>query len=132
MITAKRTPPTALIIGDAAAILVVTWIGFLSHSEGIANLRWLTTFIPLCLAWALQSPWLGLYRPEITCNPRQVWRVVLAALLAAPLAGLLRALMLGTMVIPVFVGVLGGVSALGMAFWRLAYAFFAARAGKNG
>jgi ABC-type xylose transport system permease subunit len=54
----------------------------------------------------------------MTSNPKQLWRPVLAMLLAAPLAGLLRAMMLNSVVIPLFVLILGGSAALGMLVWR--------------
>jgi hypothetical protein len=43
---------------------------------------------------------------------------VLAMLLAAPLTGLLRAVMLNSVVIPLFVLILGGSAALDMLVWR--------------
>ena len=46
------------------AILVVAMIGFATHRESVLTPRLLTTFLPLCAAWALQAPWLGLYRRE--------------------------------------------------------------------
>jgi hypothetical protein len=39
-------------------------------------------------------------------------------LLAAPLAGTLRAVMLGSVVLPLFVGILGASCAFGMFLWR--------------
>lgn len=129
--TKVSTPPT-LIVGDALVILVVTWIGFLSHGETLASPRWLTTFIPVSVAWALEAPWLRVYRPEIYCNPRQIWRVPLAMLLAAPLAGVLRGVMLDSPVLPLFVGVMGLTWAGGMTIWRLLYLIVANRAGRHG
>ena len=124
---------TALILGDLIAILLVTLVGFIFHGESIASPRWLTTFFPFALAWALQAPWLGLYRPAVASNMRAAWwRAALAALLAAPMAGLLRALLLGSVVIPVFVSVLALTAAAGMALWRLAFPLLAPRMEKNG
>ena len=124
---------TALIIGDLLAILLVTLLGFVFHGESIANPRWLTTFIPFTAAWGLQAPWFGLYRPAMAGNIRQAWwRAALAALLAAPMAGLLRAILLGSVVSPVFVTVLALTGALGMGLWRLAYTVGKPRLGKNG
>ena len=132
---AKNGPTllTALIVGDLIAILLVTLIGFIFHGESIANPRWLTTFFPFTAAWALQAPWLGLYRPAVASNVREAWwRAGLAALLAAPMAGLLRALLLGSVVIPVFVIVLALTAAAVVALWRLSYALRSPRLGKNG
>lgn len=123
----------ALITGDLLAILLVTLLGFIFHGEGIASPRWLTTFVPFAAAWALQAPWLGLYQPAIAGNWRQSWwRAGVSALLAAPMAGLLRAMMLGSVVVPVFVIVLALTAAAGMAIWRLAFSQRMAQVGKNG
>jgi hypothetical protein len=131
MVTKKI--PTPLLIGDGLAILVVTWIGFLSHKESLLSPRWLTTLLPVAASWALVAPWLGNYRPDLTCNPRQSWwRAALAMLLAAPLAGFFRALMLDTLVVPIFVVVLGLISAVGMSVWRLAYALITRKEGNHG
>lgn len=124
--------PPLLLTGDGLTILAVTWIGFLTHKESLLDPRWLTTFLPLVAAWALVAPWLGNYRDSIACNPRQFWRAGWAMVLAAPLAGLLRALMLSTVVTPIFVFVVGGISAVGMMIWRLAYAWFANKTGRHG
>lgn len=109
-----------LILGDILALAVITLIGFGTHNELIQFPidRILATFLPLLSGWFLISPWLGLFIPEITSNPRQLWRPVLAMLLAAPLAGLLRAMMLNGVAIPLFVWILGGSAALGMLVWR--------------
>jgi len=109
-----------IILGDILALAVITLIGFANHNELrlLPYYRMLASFLPLVAGWFLISPWLGLFKPEITSNPRQLWRPVLAMLLAAPLAGLLRALMLNSVVIPLFVLILGGSAALGMLVWR--------------
>lgn len=110
-----------LIFGDIIALVAITLIGFANHNELLTFPigRIMATFLPLLAGWFLIAPWLGLFKPEITSNPRQLWRPVLAMLLAAPLAGLLRALMLNSIVIPLFVLILGGSAALGMLVWRV-------------
>lgn len=109
-----------LVLGDILSLAVITLIGFANHKElAIFPLeRILATFLPLLAGWFLIAPWLGLFKPEITSDPRQLWRPILAMFLAAPLAGLLRALMLNSVVIPFFVLILGGSAALGMVVWR--------------
>ena len=109
-----------LILGDALALVVITLIGFGTHNELVLFPveRIMATFLPLLAGWFLIAPWLGLFKDEITSNARQLWRPVLAMLLAAPLTGLLRAMMLNGVVIPLFVLVLGGSAALGMLVWR--------------
>ncbi len=126
---ANRTllPPWALRLGDAVVLLAVTFAGFASHDEGLAGGRWLTTYVPLLIAWGLVAPWLGNYRPEVWRRPAQAWRALLAMVLAAPLVGFLRAVLLGGVVIPIFVVALGGISALALTAWRLVWAWLALR-----
>jgi hypothetical protein len=109
-----------LIIGDILAIALVTVIGFATHGETEASFlpRMLTTFLPLLLGWFLAAPFLGLFRLEATSDPRQLWRPMLAMILAGPLAVLLRAFLLNTVVIPIFGVVLSASAGLGMVVWR--------------
>jgi hypothetical protein len=109
-----------LVLGDVLTIAILTLIGFAMHGELQTSflVRMFTTFLPLLAGWFLIAPWLGLFRPEITKEPRQLWRPLLAMLLAAPLAGTLRAVMLGSVVLPLFVGILGASCAFGMFLWR--------------
>jgi flagellar biosynthesis protein FliQ len=114
-----------LISGDILAIAIVTLIGFATHNEADLSFlpRMLAAFFPVTLSWFLLAPWFGLFQPEITSNPRQLWRPVLAMLFAAPLAALLRGLILNAPIIPVFGLVLASTSALGMLIWREIYVF---------
>jgi Protein of unknown function (DUF3054) len=109
-----------LILGDILSLLVITLIGFANHKEltTFPLERFLSTFLPLLASWFLISPWLGLFKTEAISDPRQLWRPVLAMLLAAPLASLLRAVVLNSVVIPLFVFVLGCSAALGLLVWR--------------
>jgi hypothetical protein len=109
-----------LILGDIIALAMITLIGFANHNEltSFPVNRILATFLPLLAGWFLIAPWLGLFKAEVTSNPRQLWRPVLAMLLAAPLTGLLRAVMLNSVVVPLFVLILGASAALGMLVWR--------------
>ncbi|PWH14776.1 MAG: hypothetical protein DDG60_07280 [Anaerolineae bacterium] len=109
-----------LILGDTLTIALVTLIGFATHQETSISFlpRMLAAFGPLTLAWFLVAPFLGLFQPAISADPRQLWRPVLGMLLAGPLAALGRAFLLGTVVIPVFAVVFSGTHALGMVIWR--------------
>ena len=121
--------PTLLILGDILAIALVTLIGFATHGETDLSFlpRMAATFFPVSAAWFLLAPWFGLFHVEITSNPRQLWRPVLVILFAVPLAAILRAVLLNTIVLPVFVTILGATSALGMVIWRTLYYFFFVR-----
>ena len=111
-----------LFIGDILVLGLVTLFGFASHDElGTAGTRMMTTFVPLALAWVLVSPWLGVFRAEITDNPRQLWRPFLAMVLAGPMAAWIRGAWLQRPIVPLFVVILGGVSALSLLAWRTIY-----------
>ena len=117
-----------LLAGDALTLFLVTLYGFASHNElDSAGTRMLTTFLPLLLAWLFIAPHLGVYDPERTLEPRQLWRPFWAMVLAGPMAGWLRGVMLGQPILPVFVVVIGGVSALALLVWRSIYGFAASR-----
>lgn len=119
--------PWALPAGDGLVLLAVTLAGFANHNSSLADARWLTTFLPLCLAWALIAPWLGNYEPGVWRDPLQAWRALLAMALAAPFAAFLRAVWLNGTIIPIFVVALGGVSALSLTAWRVVWALLARR-----
>ena len=112
-----------LVLGDIIALAIITVIGFATHGETDLSFlpRMLTTFIPLLVSWFLIAPWLGLFNVQITSAPKQLWRPLLAMLLAAPMAAVLRAGMLNTVALPLFVLILGGSAALGMLIWRGLY-----------
>ena len=109
--------------GDILALAILTFIGFSTHGEtGIAFLpRMGAIFVPMMISWFLIAPWFGLFQPEITSNPKQLWRSALAMLFAAPLVAVLRGFILNAPIIPIFVAVLGVTTALGMAMWRGIY-----------
>lgn len=109
-----------LIIGDILALAIITFIGFASHGETDISFlpRMVTTFVPLLVGWFLIAPWLELFEVQITSNPKQLWRPVLAMALAAPMAAILRAAMLNAVALPLFALILGGSAALGMLVWR--------------
>lgn len=116
-------PKRILLAGDVLALGVVTALGFITHGETDLSFlpRFFANFIPLAVCWCLLAPWFGLFQEDITSNPRQLWRPVLAMLYAAPLAALIRAWLLHSAVIPIFAIVLGGTSALGILLWRGLY-----------
>jgi len=115
-------------IGDIITLALVTAIGFASHGTlDSAGLRMLTTFVPLVVAWYLIAPHLGVYDPSNVSEFRQLWRPFWAMILAAPLAAWLRGMLLNVAISPIFVLVLGGVSAVAILLWRLLYYYLATR-----
>lgn len=117
-----------LLVADVIVLALVTLFGFASHgSLGTASSRLLTTFVPLVIAWFLVAPFLGAYDLQRVSDFRQLWRPFWAMVLAGPLAAMLRGFMLNSPILPIFVVVLGGVSALSILIWRMVYALIAKR-----
>jgi hypothetical protein len=123
-----RSSQRLLILGDLAALVLVTALGFASHNTlGTAGTRILTTFLPLVAAWFLVGALSGVFDPETASSLRSLWRPALAMIYAAPLFGLFRAWALGTPTITaLFVVIMGGTGALAMLLWRSAYALWLA------
>jgi hypothetical protein len=108
-----------LIAGDIATLAIVTLIGFASHGTAYtAGTRMLTTFLPLVVAWLLMAPLLNGYDLGVVHEGRQLWRPFWAMVLAAPMAAWLRGLILSSPISPIFVVILGGVSAVSIFMWR--------------
>jgi hypothetical protein len=120
-----------LILGDIITLALVTAFGFASHGTlGSAGMRMLSTFIPILIAWVLLAIPHNAFKLEIANQFRELWRPFWAMVLAAPLAAFLRGLWLGTPILPVFVLVLGGVSALAILIWRAIYLGLVSRIGR--
>jgi hypothetical protein len=126
MYNRRMSKQNILILGDLVAITIVTLIGFATHGETSLSFlpRMLTTLVPLAVSWFLVAPWLGLFDPQVTEETRFLWRPALAMLFAGPLAVLLRAILINTVVIPIFALVLSATSALGMLVWRGVWLFW--------
>jgi hypothetical protein len=112
-----------LCFGDIIILALVTFLGFATHGEaGSAGTRMLTTFVPLVLGWLMVAPFLGAYDPQRVKDIRQLWRPFYAMVLAGPIAGWMRGVLLGNApILPLFVLVLGGTSALALTAWRGLY-----------
>ena len=109
----------ALIIGDIITLIIVTIIGFASHgTAGSAGTRMLTTLLPLAAAWFLISPHLKVYDKYLVFDWQQLWRPFWSMVLAAPMAAWMRGVILNSPILPLFVVILGGFSALGILAWR--------------
>jgi hypothetical protein len=123
----------SLILGDVLTLAVVTVIGFATHGQTDLALlprimlRMMTTFLPLLAGWFLLAPFLNLFNPETTQNPRQLWRPIYVVVLTAPLMAVLRAVMLNGIVLPLFVLIMAASTALGMLIWRIVFLFIQRR-----
>jgi Protein of unknown function (DUF3054) len=121
-----------LLVGDIVTLGLVTIFGFATHGTlGSAGVRILSTFLPVVMSWFLVAPFLGAYRLEWVVNWRQLWRPFWAMVLAAPFAAWMRAVWLENVVIPIFVVVLGGISAIAILIWRLIYWMILTRLDKS-
>ena len=121
-----------LIGGDLAVMALVTLAGFATHQElGTAPLpRILAVFLPMVAAWLALLPFARLYDLELASQARHLWRPVWAMLLCMPFAMWLRAAWLNGTVLPLFVLVMAGTSALGILVWRAAFVWLG-RIGKS-
>jgi len=126
--SSRNVQISVLIIGDVITLAVVTVFGFATHGTlGTAGERLFITFVPLALAWAAVAPFLGAYDPGRALDARQLWRPFWAMVLAAPLASWLRGVWLNAPIMPIFVLVLGGFSALAILAWRVVYVLIFSR-----
>lgn len=111
--------PWILLAGDMVTFALVTIFGFATHGTlDSAGMRMLSTFLPVLVAWLLFAPFFGVYQPGMAAEFRNLWRPFLAMVLAAPFAAWLRGVWLGTVILPIFVVVLGGICALAVLAWR--------------
>jgi hypothetical protein len=126
----KMSPVRWMLLGDILVLALVTFFGFASHNElGTAGLRMLSTFIPLVIGWLIIAPYLGVYKPAIIRDPRQLWRPFWAMILSAPMVAWIRGVWLQTPILPIFVVILGGISALALLVWRIICWFILSRSG---
>lgn len=114
---------STLILGDIITLALLTIIGFATHGEtGLSFLpRMAVIFFPIIFAWFVLAPWFGLLDESVIKSPKQLLRIPLAFLFAAPLAVILRGALLNAPVLPLFALIFGGSNALGMLLWRWLY-----------
>jgi hypothetical protein len=111
-----------LLAGDALALAITTLYGFETHGTlETAGVRIAVTYLPLLISWILIAPHLGAFDPGRVADIKQLWRPFWAMLLAAPLAAWMRGVWLGRPILPIFVVILGGISALAILVWRALY-----------
>lgn len=120
---------TILILGDVLAIALLTVIGFATHGETDASYlpRMAAAFFPVVFAWFVLAPWFELFDEGVISNPKNLLRIMLVILFAAPTAVILRAAWLNSAALPLFTLILGSTNALGMIVWRWIYIFIAKR-----
>ncbi|MCW5874364.1 MAG: DUF3054 domain-containing protein [Anaerolineales bacterium] len=107
---------TILMLGDAVLILLFMVVGLNFHDS--AAVRLLPNFVPFAFAW-----WLAGHYTDQWAVPtwRSLWKVIPAAVLAAPLGAVLRAAWLGGVALPLFTGITAAGLALVLIAWRAVY-----------
>lgn len=120
---------SVLITGDAAAIALIIITGFVTHDRVESGFlpRAAALSIPLMIVWFVLASKIRLFDPDIVLNPRQLWRPAVAMIASAPLAIVIRAAVLSAEVTPIFMIVLGLVSALGITAWRVLFLRYSRR-----
>jgi hypothetical protein len=123
MSTKTNEPSFFLIIGDFIAFLIVTIIGFANHNSQFDILRILANWIPLCLAWSMAAPLLGLWTLRQPSLLKNWWKIIWGIVLCVPLAVVIRGFILNTPTIGIFVLVMIAFSTVGLFVWRLLWFF---------
>jgi hypothetical protein len=121
MQTKKNDLSNYLILGDFAVFLLVTIIGFANHNSQLDIRRILANWLPLCLAWSMAAPILGLWNPKQLPFQKTWWRIIWATVLSVPLAVVIRGFILNTPTIGIFVLVMLAFTSLGLLVWRLVW-----------
>ncbi len=119
MDTKKNDFSNILILGDFTVFLIVTVIGFANHNSQFDIRRILANWLPLCLAWGMAAPILGLWNSKQLPFQKTWWRILWATVLSVPLAVVIRGFILNTPTIGIFVLVMLAFSTLGLLVWRL-------------
>lgn len=121
------TRQKAVIVGDVVVLVMLTVVGFATHLTLDAFGRMIITAVAALLAWVAVAPFVGVYTEEVISDPRSVWRVGWAWLLAAPLATFLRGAALDRDIPWVFVLVTIVTNGFALVAWRIGYGWWAAR-----
>lgn len=108
--------------GDVVVLIVLTIVGFASHSTLDETVRMIVTTAGVLVAWAIVAPWFGAFSAEAITRWNGVWRVALAWAVAAPVAGFLRGLLLDLVVSPTFILVTIAVNGAALVAWRVGFA----------
>jgi hypothetical protein len=114
-------------VGDAVVLVVLTVAGFATHMTLDAFWRMIVTALGSLLAWYPIGVFMGVFREHNIMSPRELWRVALAWIYAAPLATFLRGLILGRDIPPAFVVVVILINGFGLIAWRLGLGWRSAR-----
>ncbi|MCL5429168.1 MAG: DUF3054 domain-containing protein [Chloroflexi bacterium] len=114
-----KLPQFFLLVDDAIVIFLVTLLGIRFHQTDpslFARLPY--TLFPFLAAWIIAAAVLRLYSPTTASAWNQLWRVPVAAALAALIGASVRAWLLGTPLVPIFIAVMGAAISVGILISR--------------
>lgn len=127
----RISSPGFLILGDVLMLGLVTIFGFASHGTlWTASWRMVTTFLPLMISWICLASPARLFNLESAQHGGNLWKPLWGMLFASTMAAVLRGLWLQMPIQPIFVLVLGGVSALAIFLWRSLFWLIMSRVNK--
>lgn len=107
------------LVGDVTVLVLMTVAGFATHLTLGDVGRMLITGLTALVAWGAVAWFVGVYRAEVIRDPRAVWRVAWAWVVAAPLATFLRGALLARDIPPVFVIVVILTNGFALLAWRI-------------
>ena len=114
---------TSLVIGDLIALAIVTIVGFGVHGELDVSMipRMFTTFLPMAVSWLFIAPWLNVFEEKISGDWRKLWRLPAAGIISTPLAATMRAVILNSVLAPLFIIILAITTSIGILLWRILF-----------
>jgi FlaA1/EpsC-like NDP-sugar epimerase len=116
-----------VIAGDVVVLVLLTVAGFAAHVTLDALGRMVVTTAAALLAWGAVAPFMGIYSEAVIADPRAVWRVGWAWLLAAPLATFLRGVALDRDIPWQFILVTILLNGFALVAWRVVHGWVQAR-----
>ena len=120
------------LVGDVVVLLVLTIAGFATHLTLGDIGRMVVTAVAALLAWAAVAGPMGVYRSDLIDNPRIIWRVAWAWVIAAPLATFLRGAALARDIPPTFVVVVILTNGFALVAWRVLLGWSLTRSYRTG
>lgn len=114
-----RSRQILLLVTDASAIFLVTFIGIRFHQTDPSIITRLPfTFLPFFVAWIFFAAMLRAYDVSNASTWKQLWKIPVAAGLTAPLGVAIRSVWLNIPYVPIFAAVMGAALAIGLSILR--------------
>jgi len=124
----RRGHLTLLTIGDILVFIIFAVIGMRSHKEALTVPSVLITAAPFAIGWFLVSPFIGVFRRNVTERvSRMSLRTLLAWLIAWPVGLILRGIIRHEVPPVSFAIVTLITNAVFLQLWRVPFAWFTGR-----